>query len=457
MRRCLTLFLTLITLAVCPPCGYAQEPPPADATVGSSSPGDQPVIATANTKVAILDFFNLSNQEEYDRFETLWGRGVRRAAFAWKKFVVIPFPRIHTAIEELRIDDYFIAPEQTPEMGKLLEADLFVLGTFNVSNGVLASSVKLVDAKTGRQLNDETRFGSIDKPDEFLVDLIETVQDMLLGKNAQVETPALPSGEASDSPPPAPAATGSSAPPPSTSPAVPAPSFDPFAAPPSSPPAPAVRTVSPPAPALVSPPPVSPPPPVAQPAVVDPWGPPPVAPAPPQPRITRETLPVDAIEAQIPPLKPPTSDTPAQVGSPFQPLPVLPAPPPSRPMFAQPPPMPQPGLQQPGMQQPGMQQPMGPIAQGPTQPGALGSQPMAPQEISGPQPSPVRRFFSAITRPFRPAPGVGTAPIGPEPGVAVAPQPPAPGTQMSPAPPPAPEPAGNPVTRFFGRVFGGGE
>ncbi|MBK7496557.1 MAG: hypothetical protein IPI28_14620 [Candidatus Omnitrophica bacterium] len=150
-------------------------------------------LAPQGSSVAILDLFNLSNDDQYDHWESLWGRGLRRVVFARKTLRLIEFPRIHAALQELKVDTYFISPDQVPPIAKKLGADFVVLGSFNVSQGVIAASLKVVDGKTGRLLKDETRFGSTEKPNDFTEDLNSTLLKILLGEQPAAEkAPASP-------------------------------------------------------------------------------------------------------------------------------------------------------------------------------------------------------------------------------------------------------------------------
>lgn len=395
----------------------------------TSSTGPSTGLAPEGSSVAILDLFNLSNNDQYDTWESLWGRALRRAVFAKKSLRLIEFPKIHAALQELKVDTYFIPPEQVPPIAKKLGADFVVLGSYNVSQGVIAASLKVVDGKTGRLLKDETRFGAVEKPNEFTNDLNATLLKLLLGEQVAAEkVPVSPADNEVISSPPV-----------VTSPA------------------PAVREVPAPAPALepgeipiqegpieesVAPPPsaVAPGQPVYQ--------QPPVIQAPPSAPVGQQqplTV-VRPIEAELPSLprsQPAAPSTSPQ--SPFQPMPVLPAPPPPRTSFGPP--------SQTFSQVPmGGANPVPPSGQmyRPPSPGMAAPQPQIPmQPAPVEQESTLRRFTKWITRPFRPAEQPQPAPSMATPyNQPMQPQ----AMPMQPAPTPPPQ--GNAVTRFFGRLFG---
>lgn len=413
-----------------------QSQPAADTTIkGLASPG---------ASVAILDLFNLSNNPEYDSWEALWGRGIRRAAFAHKELKVISFPYIHAAIQELKVEDYYIAPEQVPPLGKKLGADFVVLGSFTVHNNMIAASLKVVDGKTGRLLKEETRFAEAAKPNEFIGDLSNTLLKILLGPGVTTTPPpAVVEAATSQEPPLAPASPEV----PSAPVGAPIPSEPVGQAPPIAPP------VAPPQAEIIGPEEIEGAAPVGVPIPAAPAASPApgavVQPAPSTPAGQPQTM-VKPIEAEIPSL-PRSGGTPPQaVQSPFQPMPVLPAPPPAPRMYA-PPAQPQMPMANPQMAQPGMG--MRPPQQPQPQPY------VAPAPVE--QPGRIRRFFSWVTRPFRPAenlpPPQVTPPVQPQ----TAPMPPQMRQQtmpqtMPPQPAPTPAPSGNAVTRFFGRMFGRG-
>jgi TolB-like protein len=396
-------------------------------------------LASAGASVAILDLFNLSNKADYDQWESLWGRGMRRASFTKNSLKIIPYPTILEALKDLKIDDYYIAPEQVPPLAKKLGADFVVLGSFTVSNETIAASIKVVDGKTGRLLKEETRIRQADQPNEFTNDLSNALLRMLLGEEKKEPTPNPTETEQSMAPPTTEAGL------PKTTEGFPPPEPQPFQEAPVIPRGGEVTIVQPmgqeepieegtlmgtPAPPVYSPPPAVP--------YQAPNLPPPVMLPQPQP----QTI-VKPIEAEIPSL--PRTDMGPQLStalqSPFQPLPVIPAPPPPRPAYL-PPPQPSGAMMPPG----GYNPQMGPgMMTTPQQP--MSQPPPAPQ-------GPVRRFFNWVSKPFRPA-----EPL-PPPQVAMPSQPMTNPQAMQPPMPqpiPTPAPSGNPVTRFFGRLFGRGQ
>ncbi|MCB9770084.1 MAG: hypothetical protein H6752_17935 [Candidatus Omnitrophica bacterium] len=167
------LFTVTATLLILLPLGaIAQEAP----TQGLAKPG---------SAIAVVDFFNLTDNPQYDPWERLLGRGLRRGLHVYKThhridIEVIPHPRIHKALEELGIDTHYIAPEQARAIGERLQSDLVVLGSFNVVEGVVASSIKIIDDHSGKLLHEETRFGTEEKISEFVQDLSETLNELLL-------------------------------------------------------------------------------------------------------------------------------------------------------------------------------------------------------------------------------------------------------------------------------------
>jgi Flp pilus assembly protein TadD len=163
-------------------------------TLLSASPA-QGGLATAGSKVAILDFFNLTGDAQYDEWEALFGRGLRRVLFTDPRVEVVRFPLIHSAIGELELDTHYITPEQVGPLAKKLSADLVVLGSFNVVGGVIAASLKVVDGKTGKLLQDDTRFGYEDQTEVFLKDLVEGLLTVLFSGEP---APTAPSGEPSE-------------------------------------------------------------------------------------------------------------------------------------------------------------------------------------------------------------------------------------------------------------------
>ncbi len=147
-----------------------------------SLPGEATELATPGTRVAILDFFNLSDNADYDLWETHLGRGLRRSLFVHKEIKVIRFPLILKAVEEAGIDSHYITPNQVPPIATKIQADLVVLGSYNVVGGVIAASLKIVDGKTGKTLKEDTRFGYEDQINEFLRDLDEGLMILLFGE-----------------------------------------------------------------------------------------------------------------------------------------------------------------------------------------------------------------------------------------------------------------------------------
>jgi TolB-like protein len=409
-------------------------------------------LATPGASVAILDLFNLSNKSEYDSWETLWGRGIRRAAFARKELKVIAYPNIHMALNELKIDDYYIAPEQVPPLGKKLGADFVVLGSFTVSDNMIAASIKVVDGKTGRLLKEETRFVDAGKPNEFISDLSNTLLKILLG-SAAVSAP--PTGTGTGENP----VIGQDTPAPSSPLGLPS---GPIDAPiPSAPleqnPPPVEDVITAPPAEIIGPEEIE-----GSPMAAPVLSPPGVIPAPamgiqpPAPAGQPQTF-VRPIESEIPSM-PRTGTVPSQaVQSPFQPMPVIPAPPPPMRPYSPPP-----QYQMPSQGNP-YAPPMGPSGQQ----GMAYRSPQQPQpQAYTPSPAAVqeegrlRRFLNWISRPFRPAENL------PPPQVAQPPYtPPASATrnmqqpmaQPMPQPVQTPAPQGNAVTRFFGRLFGGGQ
>lgn len=398
-------------------------------------------LATDNSTVVVLDLFNLSAEAKFDSWESLWGRGLRRAVFERKKVQVVPFPRIHSALQELHIDSYYIAPEQVPAIGKKLEADLVVLGSFIVADGVISASLKVVDGKTGRLLREETRFGNETEPEAFMGEMTGTLLKMLFGE----ETPPTPVPLPTEAPTPEPTPTTVPPPPP---PPAPSGEGSSTSALPFSGEIPLDRSTAPVESAMnrawqrtqMSPRGLAP----ESPAVAQPFAAPRAEALPPGP--TEDAV-LAPIEAEIPALPSAGTSRDFSPQSPFQPMPVIPAPPPPRrpmpsapmgpglpggvsPQFGA---APQPQFQQ-GMQPP-MQQPI-------------------PQQQ--PQESGWRRFWSAVSRPFRPAPSVTAPqqPQSPQPFPQASSQPPAGNLQPPPAPLPTPPESGNAVTRFFRRVFG---
>jgi len=153
-------------------------------------------IASPDSKIAILDFFNLTKNNDYDQWESLAGRTLRRSLFSSKKGTAVSFPRINTALEELRVDTYYILPEQVPAIAERVEADLVVLGSFIVTEGVLATSLKVVQGKTGKVLSEETLFGQESEVHSFLGELGDALLVTLWGGDA------VPAAPAAVSPPP---------------------------------------------------------------------------------------------------------------------------------------------------------------------------------------------------------------------------------------------------------------
>ncbi len=423
MRKTLRSVLLITCLAGL----LAGKPVLAQSASDSSAKG----LASPGASVAILDLFNLSNKSEYDSWESLWGRGIRREVFAQKDLKVIAYPHIHMALKELKIDDYYIAPEQVPPLGKKLGADFVVLGSFTVSNNMIAASLKVVDGKTGRLLKEETRFADASKPNEFISDLSSTLLKILLGSSAVLSpSTAPPSVETppAQDPTPAPEIVTE----PVTSPLP----FAPIDT------GPSPETIGP--EEIEASPMVSP-----VPGAV-------VQPPPPQvPSVQPQTF-VRPIEAEIPSM-PRTGTAPSQaIQSPFQPMPVLPAPPPPMRPYSPPP-----QYQMPSQGSP-YAPPMGPAPQqgmSYQQPQAYTPSPAAVQEESR-----LRRFLNWMSRPFRPAENLPPPQVAPpsytQPAPAVPNMQQQPMTQPMPQPMPqpmtAPPPQGNPVTRFFGRLFGRG-
>jgi TolB-like protein len=439
------------------------------AEAGQPSQGPDKGLASPGSSIAIFDFFNLSDNQEFDSWKALWGRGLRRAAFSKNQITVIPYPRIHAALEELQIDPYYIAPEQVPALGKKLEADLVILGSFTVSEGVIAASLKVVDAKTGRPLKEETRFGKQDKSKDFLGDLTAALAKMLFGDEKADAKPeqAPPAEKPASPPPPTPAPivpTPTPVPPPNTGPAPSGTSKGPGltgaevqSQPIGGPPKPAIGTSPTGSPPVAGtsqiqgaldrawqkgqpPRPETAPLPSGPPPQQSPWNFPPT-PAPRAPSQVEETI-VNPIEAEIPSLHHPGAVSPQQVQSPFQPMPVLPvAPPPHMPRSSVSPQF----------------APTGPtgqrIAPPPSGGATFGSAPIAqPAPTPEPQQGPIRRFFSFVTRPFRPI-----SPPPPQPEPLQQPMASAQGSAQQLEPAPTPQPSGNFVTRFFGRIFGRGQ
>lgn len=141
-------------------------------------------LAQPGASIAVFDFFNLSDETAYDSWESLFGRGLRRGLFTHKEIEVIQYPAIHKALADLQIDDYFITPEQIPPIGTKVDADLAVLGSFNVEESVIACSLKVVDGKSGKVLAEDIRFGSKDDSDTFLGDLEKGLEKLLFGESA---------------------------------------------------------------------------------------------------------------------------------------------------------------------------------------------------------------------------------------------------------------------------------
>ncbi len=431
MRKTLRSILFIIFFAgVVAERPVLAQPAPDTSTKGLASPG---------ASVAVLDLFNLSNKSEYDSWETLWGRGIRRAVFARKELKVIAYPHIHMALKELKIDDYYIAPEQVPPLGKKLGADFVVLGSFTVSNNMIAASLKVVDGKTGRLLKEETRFTDAPKPNEFIGDLSNTLLKILLGPDA-VTSPS-PTPVIGEIPtvqdttlPPAPSEIITE---PVAAPIPPAPLDQ--GPPPPEISVPEVIETSPMPGTVISPP-------MASPAPLEVIPPAPSAP------VAQPQAFVRPIEAEIPSM-PRTGTGPSQaLQSPFQPMPVLPAPPPPMRPYSPPP-----QYQMPSQRNP-YAPPLGPSPQqgmSYQQPQAYTPSPAAVQEESR-----LRRFLNWVSRPFRPAENLPPPQVAPPSYTQPAPAVPniqqQPMTQPMPQPMAAPTPQGNAVTRFFGRLFGRG-
>ena len=387
-------------------------------------------LASPGASVAILDLFNLSTKPEYDSWESLWGRGIRREVFAQKDLKVIAYPHIHMALKELKIDDYYIAPEQVPPLGKKLGADFVILGSFTVSNNMIAASLKVVDGKTGRLLKEETRFTDASKPNEFISDLSSTLLKILLGPGAVLAPSTAP-------------------PSPETPPVQDTPPAPEIITEPATAPSPFAPIEMGPAPEIIGPEEIEASPMVSPaPGTV-------VQPPPPQPPPGPPQTSVRPIEAEIPSM-PRTGTAPSQaIQSPFQPMPVLPAPPPPMRPYSPPP-----QYQMPSQGSP-YAPPMGP----PGQPGMTYRPPQQPQAYT-PSPAAVqeesrlRRFLNWMSRPFRPAENLPPPQVAPpsytQPAPAVPNMQQQPMTQPMPQPMTAPPPQGNPVTRFFGRLFGRG-
>lgn len=414
---------------------------------------DQPSkgLATPGASVAILDLFNLSNKSEYDAWETLWGRGIRRAAFAHKELKVIAYPNIHMALNELKIDDYYIAPEQVPPLGKKLGADFVVLGSFTVSDNMIAASLKVVDGKTGRLLKEETRFVDAGKPNEFISDLSNTLLKILLGPGAVSAHPSEPgTGETpvgQDTPPPPDPTEMTTEPVGAPIPSVPIEQSPP----------PVAEVIPAPPAEIIGPEEIE-----GSPMAMPVMSPPGVSPAPsmgiqpPAPAGQPQTF-VRPIESEIPSM-PRTGTVPSQaVQSPFQPMPVIPAPPPPVRPYSPPP-----QYQMPSQGNP-YAPPMGPSGQQ----GMAYRPPQQPQpQAYTPSPAAVqeegrlRRFLNWVSRPFRPAENLPPPQVAQPPYTQPAPAAPnmqQPMAQPMPQPVQTPAPQGNPVTRFFGRLFGRGQ
>lgn len=151
-----------------------------------SAVGQAPTgFAKPGCAIAVLDLFNLTDDPQYDPWERLLGRGLRRGLHTAKTekgiaIEIVPQPRLLKAIEDLRIDTHYIPPEQAKPIGERVQSDLVVLGSFNIVEGVVAASLKIVDNHSGLLLHEETRFGSEEKIAEFVVDLSETLNGLLL-------------------------------------------------------------------------------------------------------------------------------------------------------------------------------------------------------------------------------------------------------------------------------------
>ena len=147
-------------------------------------------LASHGSSVAVFDFFNLSDEATYDGWESLFGRGLRRGLFTHGEIEVVPYPDIHKALSDLQVADYFITPEQIPPIGMKLDADLAVLGSFNVEESVVACSLKVVDARTGKVLGEDIRFGSKDESDTFLGELEKGLEKLLFGESVSTQSPS---------------------------------------------------------------------------------------------------------------------------------------------------------------------------------------------------------------------------------------------------------------------------
>ncbi len=163
-------------------------------TAGSQA-ADDVGFAKPGSSVAILDMFNLTENPEYDSWERLLGRGLRRSLHTYKtqnhiQLEVVPYPRIFGALKELGLDTYYVAPEQAKAIGDRLQSDLVVLGSFNVVDGVIATSIKIVDNHSGKLLHEGTRFGTEEKIRGFVGDVGDALNHLLLaGVQGQVTAP----------------------------------------------------------------------------------------------------------------------------------------------------------------------------------------------------------------------------------------------------------------------------
>ena len=191
--RRLSLFLLILSWML--PFAVAQSSP----ETGLAKPG---------STIAVLDLFNLTENPEYDSWERLLGRGLRRGLHTYKtqhsiQIEVVPYPRIFKALKDLGMDTYYIAPEQAKAIGERLQSDLVVLGSFNVVEGVIACSLKIVDNHSGNLLHEETRFGTEEKITGFVKDLSETLNKLLLAGIEPEKTAPQPAPVVSSPLPPA--------------------------------------------------------------------------------------------------------------------------------------------------------------------------------------------------------------------------------------------------------------
>jgi len=109
---------------------------------------------------------------------------------------VVSYPLIHRVLEDLQVDTRYVMPDQVPAVAAKLATDLAVLGSFNVVGNVIATSMKVVDARTGKVLAEDTRFGYEDRVPEFLEDLEQGLWNILFGEGKPTPVPSEPSGAA---------------------------------------------------------------------------------------------------------------------------------------------------------------------------------------------------------------------------------------------------------------------